>query len=129
MTQDTVAKQPHVSTRAVVEHRWGTRLELDLPVTLRTEGSAVMGFIRNASISGALIETRARLAPLSPITVMIRIATRGREYHLDLAACVARCDRDAIAVEWRDMACEGLVDLLQALRADAQLWARDSAFG
>jgi hypothetical protein len=128
MTQDTVAKQPYALIRPAMEHRWGARIELDLPVSIRTDDSTVMGFIRNASISGALIETQARLAPLSPITVMIRIATGGREYHLDLAACVERCDRDAIAVEWRDMACEGLVDLLQALRADAQLWERDTAF-
>jgi hypothetical protein len=115
------------AARAPMEHRWGMRIELQCPVTLGEGNAAVAaGQLINASISGALIGTEAKLPALTPITVTIQ--TGGNAQRLTLAACVVRTEPDAIAVEWRDMAAKPLVDLLHEAQGDAQLWARDTAF-
>jgi hypothetical protein len=113
-----------------MEHRWGNRVDVDLPVRVEIGGKLVaMGSMRNASISGALITVRANLPPLATLTVTIHTSVNGRGYYLELPASVVRSEPDAFAIEWRDMACQGLLDLLHGLRTDAHLFERDTAFG
>lgn len=79
-----------------MEHRWGTRVDLDTPAEISTPtGFAVSGSVRNASVSGAFVETRARFALLSRISVH----ALGREGEW-LDACVVRVESKGIAVEW-----------------------------
>ena len=109
--------------------RFGARLSLAVPVRLNIDaGTAGPGTIRNASISGALIATAATPPPLAAVTVRIPAATGAPARDLRLDACVVRTEAGALAVEWRDMACEGLVRLLRDQDANAQLWARDCTF-
>jgi hypothetical protein len=116
------------AARAPMEHRWGMRIELHCPVILGDGDAAVAaGRLINASISGALIGTEAKLPALTPITVTIQTGGSA-DRCLTLSACVVRTEPGAIGVEWRDMAAQPLVDLLHEVQREAQLWARDTAF-
>jgi hypothetical protein len=130
MNMNALVPQARTILPPAMEHRWGNRVDVDLPVRVEIGGKLVaIGSMRNASISGALIAARANLPPLTTLTVTIHTSVGNRAYYLELPASVVRREPDAIAIEWRDMACQGLVDLLHALRTDAQLFARDIAFG
>jgi hypothetical protein len=98
-----------------MEHRWGTRIDLDAPAELwTTEGIADDAWIRNASLSGAFVETTARVPLLSRIA--IRAAARPGEW---LDSCVVRVEASGLALEWLD---PGLhqVSALLALRGEPQ---------
>jgi hypothetical protein len=109
MTSITVAKTaPHH-----MEHRWGARVELDIPVRLLwSNGPAVPARMRNASISGGLIELPESL----PVYATLEVEMPGGRHctpNMALAACVTRTGRGFIAVEWRDMGTPPLPELLR----------------
>lgn len=118
-------------TTKPMEHRWGVRVDLDCPARLVLhDGPVGVGQVRNASISGALIATACRLAPLTPLHVVLTAGRGERRRTIELPACVTRLDRTGFAVEWRDMATPTLVALLrEAGTADDSLLGRDRAFG
>jgi hypothetical protein len=125
-TQMTMAEAP-ATIRSTMEHRWGTRLPMDLPVNLDVEGQRIAaGRMLNASISGALIATSARLPMLAVVKLSV-LHGPGRQ-GLELKARIVRNETDAIAIEWLDMSCDGLVSLLRVQDASAKLWARDRVF-
>lgn len=81
-----------------MEHRWGTRVELDVPAELQAaDGRSAKGLVRNASVSGAFVETGTRLPLLSRLTV--NLLWRGGE---GLDACVVRVEDRGMALEWLD---------------------------
>ncbi len=115
--------RPATETQSTIpmEHRWGVRVSIDAPVRLTSDGDAeAYGLVRNASISGALIETPLALPVLSNLTVQFR--------NFELAACVTRSEPGRLGVEWRDMGCQRLVELLHESQRDAELFDRDHAF-
>jgi hypothetical protein len=114
-----------------MEHRWGVRVELDCAARLVLhDGPVGEGRLRNASISGALIATPLRLAPLTPLNVVLTAGRGESRRTVELPACVARLDPVGFAVEWRDMAVPTLVALLREAGAtESALMRRDRAFG
>jgi hypothetical protein len=53
-----------------MEHRWGTRITLNAPAELKTaDGLSAVGSVRNASLSGAFVDTRASLPLLTPVSL------------------------------------------------------------
>lgn len=79
------------------EQRWGNRFDMALPANLRMmDGSYANATIRNASVSGALVETGVRPSLKSRVS----LSTRGSGTTLD--ACVVRVDPKGIALEWLD---------------------------
>ena len=99
-----------------MEHRWGERVALDCPVRLELrDGSGVEGRLRNASISGAWIETGERLPWYAMVNVIVAAGTGPRRRTIELPASVVRMARDGIAVEWRDMAVPTLISLMREL--------------
>lgn len=79
-----------------MEHRWGTRVELDAPAELATgEGVSSDGRVRNASLSGAFVETTAKVTLLSRIA--LRPLVTGGTW---LDACVVRVESTGLALEW-----------------------------
>lgn len=96
-----------------MEHRWGTRVELDAPARLMTSDALCEGVLRNASLSGAFIETPARPALLSRVSV--RPATPAGEW---LDGWVVRMEARGLAVEWLDPPLHS-VALLLSLHASA----------
>jgi hypothetical protein len=97
-----------------MEHRWGQRVALELPVVLEIDGrNAGPGVLRDASISGALIETALELPVFTNLVVSLPAFEESAPRPAGLAACVVRCAATGIAVEWRDMACPAIVSLLE----------------
>ena len=93
-----------------MEHRWGQRIPLDVPVSLWVEGRlSGRGLLRNASISGAYIETALELPVFSPVTVTFSKATA----QVGTEAAVVRTDTGGLGIEWRNMACPEIVALLE----------------
>lgn len=114
-----------VARPVFMEHRWGARVSLDLPVRLELAGELLgFGRLRNASISGALVITAARLPPLAALDIVVT-TTAAPEGRIVLPACVVRRAGGAVGVEWRDMACDSLVTLLRAADDHAELVKRD----
>lgn len=92
-----------------MEHRWGQRVAIDVPVRVAVGGRALgRGLLRNASVSGALIETALELPVFSNLVLSIPAVG-------DLAASIVRCEPGRFAVEWRDMACPLVVALLERI--------------
>jgi hypothetical protein len=82
----------------LMEHRWGGRVQLDAAAELRTaEGMLTDASVRNASLSGAFVETDARLPLLSRVSV--RSLAKSGEW---LDACVVRVEDTGMAVEWME---------------------------
>ena len=99
-----------------MEHRWGQRVTLEVPVRLYVDGRALgRGVLRNASISGALIETSLELRPFTNLVVTMPTMSEATAGSHELAACVVRSEPGRLAVEWRDMACPAIVTLLERI--------------
>lgn len=99
-------------SRHFMEHRWGTRVALDARAELWTaEGISGYGVVRNASLSGAYVETRLKFAPLSRIA--LQPMDRPGEW---LEGCVVRVDERGFAVEWLDPGLHAISALLSLRR-------------
>jgi hypothetical protein len=112
------------------EHRWGRRIELELPVKLALGGRALgRGTLRSVSLSGALIETAVELAVFTNLAVTLPGTDAASADGHTLAATVVRRETGGIAVEWRDMGCAALVALLERITGqDASTLRDDEAF-
>ena len=88
-----------------VEHRWGERLNLHIPVRLLIAGTErARGYLNNISISGAFVST-ARPAPTGAridLEILLDDGSIGAPHRV--AAHVARVSRDGIGLEWCDLA-------------------------
>ncbi len=117
-----------------MEHRWGQRVTLEVPVRLYFDDAVLgRGMLRDVSISGALIETSLDIPVFANLTVALpAIEEAGPQIH-ELAANVVRRVATGVAVEWRDMACPAVVALMEritgkrvtALCDDLAFMARD----
>ena len=83
-----------------MEHRWGRREDVTIPVRLRWRQryGAANGEITNISVSGAWIETAAVLPLLIPLEVDMSTAD-GRSI---LCAFVVRRASGGVGIEWRE---------------------------
>lgn len=80
-----------------MEHRWGTRVDLEAPARLMTGEGMCEAMLRNASLSGAFLETSARPTLLSRVSV--RPTSPSGEW---LDGWVVRIEPRGVAVEWLD---------------------------
>lgn len=80
-----------------MEHRWGTRVSLEAPAKLMTGDGLCEAVLRNASLSGAFVETSARPTLLSRVSVCPTSA--GGQW---LDGWVVRVENAGMAVEWLD---------------------------
>lgn len=103
----------------VKERRWGQRVDLDLPVRLELrDGSNTTGRLRNVSISGALIECPLELPTFTSFRVLIPALASDPQPILIIAR-VVRAEHPCLGVEWRDVAPQPLINLLE--RAGAKI--------
>lgn len=97
-----------------MEHRWGTRFELDAPAELAVaQGVCTDARVRNASLSGAFVETAARVPLLS--RVALRPLAPGGSW---LEGCVVRIEADGLALEWLEPGLHAVSALLSLRRED-----------
>jgi hypothetical protein len=97
-----------------MEHRWGNRVSLDTPAAMRLiYDREVPVRIRDASVSGAFVETTDRPAPFS------RIALRAISSSGDwIEAWVVRMASDGIGVEWLEPGSQRVLELILTHRHD-----------
>lgn len=97
------------------ERRWGARVEVDLPVRLElSRGRNVAGRMRNASVSGALIECPLELPVFTPLRVEILATPNRVSAPIVLTARVVRAENPWLGLEWREFEPPALLSLLQA---------------
>ena len=114
--------------RPFMEHRWGVRLKMNLPVLIKSGyGPSIEANLCNASISGALLECDGT-GLRAPVEVIFPI-TRAGAKPLRLTAWPVRCEAGSIAVEWDEMASPTLRELLGDLETGIDPVDRDCAFG
>jgi len=105
-----------------MEHRWGERLEVALPVRIRAPyGLIGAGVVTNFSVSGAFIATTLPVAPLSQVRVSFRLGRRAaRIMHIGtstFAAQVVRRNAAGFAVEWCEFGAEDMVAFANSSRS------------
>jgi hypothetical protein len=100
-----------------MEHRWGERLKVDLPVRIWTAyGNVGAGEVLDLSVSGAFIRTRLQIPLLSPLNVAFRSRRHsGRlQDSATYVAHVVRREESGIGIEWFDFATEDVVAVTHA---------------
>jgi hypothetical protein len=86
-----------------MEHRWGKRISVDVPVTLRlSSDELVPGRIMNLSSSGALVRTQARLPASGRVTVALEEDGSCEGLSRTVCAHVVRQSHGGIGLEWSD---------------------------
>jgi len=95
-----------------MDHRCGTRFSLSMAVELcASECVATPARLVVLSVTGAVVETRLRLAPLCP--VLLRPAGC-QDPELEIEAYVVRATERGVALEWAEPACDAVLALLPA---------------
>jgi PilZ domain len=99
-----------------MEHRWGERIGVDIPVRIAGSPFAVRnGRLLNLSVSGAAIDTTFELRPLSRIQIFLDTPSQVRSDAPSLDAYVTRVAKESIGIEWCEYGPEIVCELLQLL--------------
>lgn len=99
-----------------MEHRWGERVGVDIPVRLTVRPFSVKsGRLTNLSLSGAFIKGGVEVRVLSRIQVVIEVPSRVKHATPIVSAYVARKFKDGIGVEWCEFAPQAVVDLIRSV--------------
>lgn len=98
------------------EQRWGARVPMHETAVLRiVQGQESPALLRDASLSGAFVETEHRPARFS------RVAIRPLEGSSEwIGAWVVRTDERGIGLEWIEPASREVVALLSSVRSAAK---------
>ena len=108
-----------------MEHRWGERLKVELPVRIWTGyGSVGAGQVVDLSVSGAFIATRLQVPLLSPVNVVFRARRyngRLRESPVYVAHVVRR-EANGFGIEWFDFATEDVIAVTHPEATSARTW-------
>jgi hypothetical protein len=108
--------------KQLMEHRWGTRIPLSIPAEIKAgDGRRGSATVRNASVSGAFLETDQKFPVLSRLCV--RPLSRPEP---GLDAHVVRAEPDGVAVEWSHPGAHPVSDLMP-LRDVGGLRQQDTA--
>jgi hypothetical protein len=101
-----------------MEHRWGERVGVDLPVRITAHPFAVRhGRLNNLSVSGAMLKADFDLRILSRIQVVIEIPHKTRSEAPSISAYVTRVTKAGIGIEWCEFAPVVISELLASLAA------------
>jgi hypothetical protein len=113
-----------------MDHRWGSRVLIDLPVRISTRRySATLGRLSDVSVSGALVSINLDARVLCRIQLTLILPHRPGGDAPIIEAYVARKQAGGLGIEWCDFAPRVVSDLLRdhALRT-AQRRIRLSEF-
>ena len=101
-----------------MEHRWGERVGVDIPVRITGHPFIVRtGRLSNLSVSGAFIRADLDLRPLSRILVAIELPHQPKREAPTIPAFVARKLKDGIGIEWCEFKPPEINRLLQSSAA------------
>jgi hypothetical protein len=97
-----------------MDHRWGRRVQVELPVRVAAHRFAVRdGRLIDLSVSGAFIEADLDARVLSRVQVVLLLPAYPRHEAPTVEAYVARKHRHGIGVEWCEFAPRAVRDLLR----------------
>ena len=100
-----------------MEHRWGKRSSVDIPVVLHAgSGSRIRGRMANLSLSGALVLTDVRLPVFSQVMLELEGLWSNAEMP-PIAAYVARAANGGIGLEWDEFSPLPIAELLSPAAA------------
>lgn len=86
-----------------MEHRWGRRVAVDIPVRLVGEPGAIgTGRLADVSITGALVHTQLQLPPLALVEVILPLQNASNDMRA-ARGCVVRQCAEGFGVEWCDL--------------------------
>lgn len=96
-----------------MEHRWGERLSVRTRVAIRARGGQQgIGYLRDVSVSGALLVSGMDAGPMSFVQVLLPAsAAVGRK---SIEGQVVRHTEQGFAVEWCELAPELMRSLARA---------------
>ena len=99
-----------------MEHRWGTRVAVHIPIRLTAAGlsMASIGRLTNLSLSGGFI-TIFGLRPLSRIHLSLEYPLPWQRPVEKLPAFVARVCAEGAGIVWCDFAPRAVVELLRTM--------------
>jgi hypothetical protein len=104
-----------------MEHRWGQRFEVDIPVRVHSRPYAVRtGWLTDVSMSGGFIATSMDLRELRRLQIALVLPHRFSQATPVISAYVARRHRDGIGVEWCDFSPHAVVELLRSPAAKSR---------
>jgi hypothetical protein len=99
-----IAGDKHAARGRSMEHRWGQRVRVDIPVRLEIPpASVVAGRILDLSVSGAWISGELEQHLSAEIAVVFEPQPGSSSLHR-IPAFVARARLEGIGVEWRELA-------------------------
>ena len=99
-----------------MEHRWGERIKVDLPVQIAAPPLSLRSArIGNVSLSGACLQAEFELRALSRIEVLIIVPFKPGADASRITAYVTRSNTLGIGVEWCEYAPPVITELMQAL--------------
>jgi hypothetical protein len=103
-----------------MEHRWGDRLQIDIPIRMTGDRASQLhtGRLTNISLSGALITTAFAPRVLSRIQASWSSSPRPAHYFPAVAAYIVRKSEDGIAVEWCEFAPTAVAQIMLAAASD-----------
>jgi len=100
MEQSGIAESTGEPRPFFMEHRWGQRMTCRARVQLSAgAGLSGAGRVRDVSSSGAFIETTLQLPMQARLMLVVR-GNKSATHEIEIAASVARVNRDGIGVEW-----------------------------
>ena len=100
--------------RNELEHRWGERIRMDMPVHVSAVGVAgIRGCMRNLSLSGALLRIDANLRVNALIEVSVELREPSHSPAI-LLAHVSRKGKEDVGIEWCEFAPIVVKDLLRS---------------
>ena len=101
--------------RLRMEHRWGQRIAMDVPVRFTWTGSSLVsiGRLVNVSLSGGFLAIHSELRPLSRIEISLDSPLRTRRPTPAVEAYVARSSATGVGLEWCTFAHPTVVELLR----------------
>jgi hypothetical protein len=100
-----------------IEHRWGERFPINLPVQLSVRAvNGIDGRLKNVSLSGALIEADIALRLNSLVAIKLRLPGPPHREAFLQAHVTRRSDAD-VGIEWCEFAPAAVKDLLRSLAA------------
>jgi hypothetical protein len=88
-----------------VEHRWGFRYQVELPVRVRTRsGKLCTGILQSVSLSGAFVLVPTPMRALSQIRIQF-LGDQKRRWRQDAVdAQIVRVEPGGLAIEWSEFA-------------------------
>jgi len=88
-----------------MEHRWGERIDLRLPVELTVSpGHRIRGWLRDISVSGCQVEsdTSAQGRHCAEVEVRVLTPSETQEF-VELSGCIVRQTPTGYGVEWNEL--------------------------